>query len=573
MPLAIDQAFTSGQSFLDHCSNSMKYRDSICIRRALTPEPEMNSTDLTTPKLLAFESNQLILLARAILGPLPAKLSLLEIFNALRFLVSLSQMKNILRSIKCIEKMLSQTKSLALQKILDLFTIFEISNFFIAFKQFISIYKVRLKQSLNLTKEFGRFINDCNVNLNLKLYTSETEVLLFFKKWHRSPTVSKNPSIFSQVGALKGYNTSLDNIFFAHKSSKWIYNDKLVFLNYHIQFAFDNHTKPFSDNDDVDSNNSLRYIDKKKERATRNFQVKKKVKRAPAKSPYFFSSKKTCKEKALNLPTKLCRQFLSFSYHLKTPNVVPTLSEETSRKQSCNGAISCIPFPPLSESYFGLIQEKHADNPFHLLIAVTFLNRTHGKQAIPIYHLLKNRYPTPESFVAADMQEIVSLITCLGFQNQRANTCKLYASIWLQDPPSKNKRYAVRDYPLRGSGRDIKKGEILTDSDTRDAWEIGHMTSGPYALDAWRIFCRDKLRRVADGWNGEGACEGFQPEWMRVIPQDKELRAFLQWMWLKEGFLWNPQTGDKEVADSKLMMAALEGRILWDDINGLKIIN
>jgi len=30
----------------------------------------------------------------------------------------------------------------------------------------------------------------------------------------------------------------------------------------------------------------------------------------------------------------------------------------------------------------------------------------------------------------------------------------------------------------------------------------------------------------------------FEPEWMRVVPKDKELRAFLRWKWLKEGWNW-----------------------------------
>lgn len=86
------------------------------------------------------------------------------------------------------------------------------------------------------------------------------------------------------------------------------------------------------------------------------------------------------------------------------------------------------------------------------------------------------------------------------------------------------------------------------------------MTSGPYALDSWRIFCRDVLRGVATGWNGENSKqEGFQPEWMRVLPEDKELRAYLRWMWLKEGFVWDPYTGEKEVAGPELVRAAMGG--------------
>lgn len=243
------------------------------------------------------------------------------------------------------------------------------------------------------------------------------------------------------------------------------------------------------------------------------------------------------------------------------------------RPRTSDSTVSCIPFPPLSSPTFGLIQEKLAGDPFRLLIAVTFLIRTHGKHAIPVFFKLMEKYPTPESLVAADKEEIVPIIRHLGLQNQRAGTYQMYANIWLENPPAKGRRYAVRGYPTKDSGRNIPKDEIINDTDEREAWEIGHMTQGPYALDSWRIFCRDRLRGVAQGWNGEATEGGFQPEWMRVVPEDKELRAFLRWMWLKEGFEWDPFTGEKEVASETLTRAAMAGRIAWDDKGGMRILD
>ncbi|KAM3077583.1 hypothetical protein ACMFMG_006919 [Clarireedia jacksonii] len=186
-----------------------------------------------------------------------------------------------------------------------------------------------------------------------------------------------------------------------------------------------------------------------------------------------------------------------------------------------------------------------------------------------------NQYPTPESLVDAPKEDIVSVIRHLGLQNQRAATYQAYAKIFIENPPIKGKRYAIHDYPTKGQGREVKKSEVLPDEslDSRPAWEIGHMTQGPYALDSWRIFCRDILLGKAKGWNGEGnGDEGFQPEWMRVLPEDKELRAFLRWMWLKEGFEWDPCTGEKEVARVELLRAAGEGRVAWDEEGGLRIL-
>lgn len=316
-------------------------------------------------------------------------------------------------------------------------------------------------------------------------------------------------------------------------------------------------------------------------------EVKKiitKSKRVTAKSPYFTSastpskaSKATFSEvehEDLSIEGTLGGSFDSLPRTPrtpKTPKAGPSSKYSPKRPRTPAGTVSCIPFPPLSSSTFGLIQEKLANDPFRLLVAVTFLIRTHGKHAIPVFFELMERYPTPESLAAADKEEIVPIIRHLGLQNQRATTYQTYAQIWRADPPARGKRYAVRGYPTKSSGRNILKDEVLSDDDGREAWEIGHMTQGPYALDSWRIFCRDKLRGVAQGWNGEGTEGGFQPEWMRVVPEDKELRAFLRWMWLKEGFEWDPFTGEKEVAGENLIRAAIEGRIAWDDKGGMRV--
>ncbi|KAF7894617.1 uncharacterized protein EAF01_010067 [Botrytis porri] len=290
-----------------------------------------------------------------------------------------------------------------------------------------------------------------------------------------------------------------------------------------------------------------------------------KKQRPPMYSPYF----------ALPLSSTPSKSSKSIALKGESTNKNSSPKKGSPQKRP-PGIISCIPFPPLSAPHFGLIQERLAHDPFRLLIAVTFLNRTHGKQAIPVFYTLMDQYPTPQSIVDAPKEDIVSVIRHLGLQNQRAATYQAYAKIFCETPPVKNKRYAVHDYPTKGLGRDVKKSEVLPEEsvDPRTGWEIGHMTQGPYAIDSWRIFCRDLLLEKAKGWNGEGSeGEGFQPEWMRVLPEDKELRAFLRWMWLKEGFEWDPVTGEKEVAGREVMRAALEGRIAWDEGGGLRILD
>ncbi|KAI9695678.1 MAG: hypothetical protein M1836_006130 [Candelina mexicana] len=264
-------------------------------------------------------------------------------------------------------------------------------------------------------------------------------------------------------------------------------------------------------------------------------------------------------------------------YFKSTPPTTPK------KKRPLAGTVSCIPFPPLSSSTFGLIQERLADDPFRLLVAVTFLNRTKGVHAIPVFYELLERYPTPEDLASANEAEVANIVRHLGLQNIRAKRYIALAKMWVTDPPVKGRRHRRLHYPNLGDGKNIKPTETVDDADERVAWETAHLpTAGPYALDSWRIFCRDVLRGVAQGWNGEGVemphseglkseeesemgVEEFEPEWKRVVPMDKELRAFLRWMWLKEGWEWDPLTGQKRRASEDLMDRAERGVVVWED--------
>ena len=215
------------------------------------------------------------------------------------------------------------------------------------------------------------------------------------------------------------------------------------------------------------------------------------------------------------------------------------------------GTVSSLPFPPLSADRFGLIQEELADDPFRLLIAVTFLIRTAGRAAIPVFRQLMQRFPTPDALAAADPADIVPLIRPLGLSAVRCAAIQRYARAWRESPPSRLVRYAVKNYPRPGDGRHVRAGEVFgpedddggfgagavdAAADAREralgcAWEIGHLTQGPYALDSWRIFCRDVLLGRSTHWTGRDGAPGFQPEWMRVLPGDKALRACLRWLW------------------------------------------
>ncbi|KAK4130420.1 DNA glycosylase, partial [Trichocladium antarcticum] len=246
------------------------------------------------------------------------------------------------------------------------------------------------------------------------------------------------------------------------------------------------------------------------------------------------------------------------------------------------GTVSSLPIPRLSAPRFGLIQEELAATPFRLLVAVTFLIRTTGRAAIPVFRQLMARFPTPAALAAAADDEVVRLIRPLGLAVVRCDKVKRYARGWMEAPPERARRYGVRGYPLgvAGGGSGVRVGEEFGGEDGGGgcgggAWEIGHLTQGPYAIDSWRIFCRDVLLGRSECWTGKGkgAEPGFQPEWMRVLPRDKELRACLRWMWMREGWEWDPVTGEREPLREEMRRAVDEGRVGYDDHGGLVILD
>lgn len=240
----------------------------------------------------------------------------------------------------------------------------------------------------------------------------------------------------------------------------------------------------------------------------------------------------------------------------KAAKAEPTPPSTKKKPRPPRGTVSGLPIPPLSADRFGLIQEELAGDPFRLLIAITFLIRTTGKAAIPVFRQLMERCPTPQTLAAADPADIIPLIRPLGLAVVRCAAIQKYARMWLERPPTREVRYGVKNYPQPGDWRHVRVGEefgpedggggvvaggqqhqpmdAVADARERGigcAWEIGHLTQGPYALDSWRIFCRDVLLGRSGHWTGKGSEPGFQPEWMRVLPRDKELRACLRWMW------------------------------------------
>ena len=224
---------------------------------------------------------------------------------------------------------------------------------------------------------------------------------------------------------------------------------------------------------------------------------------------------------------------------------------------------TCVKFPPLTANQFGLAQEQYAQDPFKLLVVVLFLNKTRGTVSVPLCRKLFAKYSLPECFASADLEELTSLIRPLGLHRKRAQMLMDLSREWLSRPPQKGKRYRHLHYPAKGDGLDVPN-EPISDDDRRVAWEVAHLpTVGAYALDSWRIFCRDKLRDVSSEMSELGSDTGIEAErkqeWASVNPADKELKAYIKWRWLRLGYLWDPSTSHRLKVDLSLIQEMESG--------------
>ena len=199
---------------------------------------------------------------------------------------------------------------------------------------------------------------------------------------------------------------------------------------------------------------------------------------------------------------------------------------------------------------------------------------------MPVYHTLVTRYPTPQALAEANFEDVVGFFQHLGLQNQRAKKCIALAKAWLTHPPEKGKRYRRLHYPNRNDGKDIPLDDgPVPDEDARVAWEVGHLPGiGAYAIDSWRIFCRDRLRGLPTGlpnmshMTEHGKEEEMRGEWTRVLPSDKELRAYLRWRWLRVGWIWDPIAGDRRPVDEAVLAKIEKGGVIVEGKTGAEVL-
>ncbi|XP_067269031.1 methyl-CpG-binding domain protein 4 [Pseudorasbora parva] len=132
--------------------------------------------------------------------------------------------------------------------------------------------------------------------------------------------------------------------------------------------------------------------------------------------------------------------------------------------------------PPRSP--YNLVQETLFHDPWKLLVATIFLNKTSGKMAIPTLWEFFERYPSADVTRASDWRDLSVLLQPLGLSTLRAKTLIRFSDEYL----SKSWRYPIE---LHGIGK--------------------------YGNDSYRIFCVE--------------------EWREVTPDDHKLNDYHAWLW------------------------------------------
>ncbi|XP_068079349.1 methyl-CpG-binding domain protein 4 [Danio rerio] len=132
--------------------------------------------------------------------------------------------------------------------------------------------------------------------------------------------------------------------------------------------------------------------------------------------------------------------------------------------------------PPRSP--FRLVQETLFHDPWRLLVATIFLNKTNARVALPVLWEFLECYPSAAVTRVSDWRPLSVLLQPLGLSQLRAKTLIRFSDEYI----SKSWQYPIE---LHGIGK--------------------------YGNDSYRIFCVD--------------------EWREVTPDDHKLNDYHAWLW------------------------------------------
>lgn len=81
-----------------------------------------------------------------------------------------------------------------------------------------------------------------------------------------------------------------------------------------------------------------------------------------------------------------------------------------------------------------ILQEEFQYDPYRMLVACIMLNQTSNKNVRQVIYSFFDRWPTPESIISANPDEIRDHIKPLGFYNVRTRRLIRFTHEWLTKP-------------------------------------------------------------------------------------------------------------------------------------------
>jgi methyl-CpG-binding domain protein 4 len=93
-----------------------------------------------------------------------------------------------------------------------------------------------------------------------------------------------------------------------------------------------------------------------------------------------------------------------------------------------------------------LIQQEFQHNPFQMLVGCIMLNQTSNKNVRQVIYSFFDRWPTPQSVINADPDDIREHIRKLGFYNVRTRRIQQFSREYIE------KRF-IRASELHGIGK------------------------------------------------------------------------------------------------------------------------
>lgn len=94
-----------------------------------------------------------------------------------------------------------------------------------------------------------------------------------------------------------------------------------------------------------------------------------------------------------------------------------------------------------------IIQQEFQHNPYQMLIGCIMLNQTGNKNVRKVIYSFFDKWPSPESVLSADENEIREHIRTLGFCNVRTNRIIRFSHEYINKKFSKaNELYGIGKY-------------------------------------------------------------------------------------------------------------------------------